>query len=781
MEAAEEAFLEAISHNPGSWIPYYALAVCRYECGKYDSAFRICLRIGESAITQKPGKMNIAKINHMMGLAQMKGLAQSGLHNHQSVSTVSMDVFKSAIVNYKKAFRQAWGALCRAELLQLGVTETGNLLIPQLETTLGVCLQDLAMSYTHYAERLQEKWPQKVERYDTYYQQAHELLRQATFLISANAENYFALFDTYSDNYVHVAKMYCDRRKYQRAIKEYRAALRIYPDNAKFWASFALAYASLYEQQQNEFRKEEAKESKMQALEACDNAKKYAFELSDETKGLMDTIVETYKKLDEPEVHKQAVSIAAFLQRVLTFQTPGLPPVEVVDGLVGEIGLIAHKDSETLAWIYAQVSLAIGKMYLHSMQPDLVENFIRGAIGCLETTYPHVIRERELRVILVYALLQQGKYEEALKEAEYALVRDPLCYLERQALGDVYFKLNAFENAITAWQEALLRKNTFVPKLKVKELPKIEMPILDFKLGMTYLFKQDDVDINFKIGISYVELGRHYHDVQQKHNAYQLALTYLERAEELYESNYERQQQKHALYYFLGVLHFEQDDYQRAISYLRIAKTLHFARLTSLFYLGYAYLKNKEYDSCLKQFRTLQEEALQLKQKGMSYDEIVERETVGFISLGELLAMTYWGIAYAYTERNANLPGAQELIKSGQEYMQKLAKETKVHWPAHCLDCDGWLLFKLGKVDEAIKVLKRAITLSDHPQTYVHLALAYEWKLQEAKDEILLQDLRYCYQYVQEIDVKNEYKQEMEAVAQRLQKAEQPDKSPAYD
>lgn len=700
----------------------------------------------------------------------MKGLAQSGPHDHQSLSTLGLDAFKSAIANYEKALRQSWSALCRAELLQLGVTGTENLLIPQLEATLSVCLQDLATSYTHYAERLQEKWPQKVERYDTYYQQAHELLRQATFLISANSENYFALFDTYSDNYVHVAKMYCDRKNYKRAIKEYRAALRIYPDNARFWASFALAYAFLYEQQQNEFRKEEAKESNMQALEACDNAKKYALELSDETKGLMDTMVETYKKLDEPERHKQTVSVAAFLQKVGTFQTAGNISIETVDGLVAEIGYIAQNDSETLAWIYSQVSLVIGKMYLHFKQPDKVENYVRGAIGCLEKTYPHVIRERELRVILVYALLQQGKYEEALKEAERALVLDPLCYLERQALGDVYFKLNAFENAITAWQEALLRKNTFVPKLKVRELPKIEMPILDFKLGMTYLFKQDDVDINFKIGISYVELGRHYHDLRQKHNAYQLALTYLEWAEALYESNYERQQQKHALYYFLGVLHFEQDDYQHAISYLRIAKTLHFARLTSLFYLGYAYLKNREYNSCIKQFRTLQEEALQLKQKGMPHDEIVERETVGFISLGELLAMSYWGMAYAYAERSANLVGAQELVQAGQEYMQRLAKETKVHWPAHCLDCDGWILFKLGKVDEAIEVLKRAVILSDHPQMYVHLALAYEWKLQKAKDEALLQDLRYCYQYVQDIDVKNEYKQEMEVVEQRLKK-----------
>lgn len=762
LEAAEETFFEAISHNPGSWLGYYALAVCRYQRGQYDSVVRICQRIGEPPITQKPGGTNIAKVFHMMGLAQVGPYCRN-----EQESSIRPDDLQIAIKYYKKALRLSCGALYRAELLQSGVTDTENLLIPQLEATLSTCMKDLAWAYTHLAEILQQDQPAKAE---ALYQEAHEWLRHATFLPSPDSENYFALFNTYTDNYVHLAKMYYARRMYNQSLKKYRSAIKITPDSPIFWSYLALTYAALYEQQQKQSPKE-AEGNKKYVLEACEKVFENAFVLSEETWPLLKTMLETYEKLQEPARCQRFQSVAEYLQKVYKYQNEGVPSVEALDELVKEIDQIAHDDKEIQAWIYAQVALVIGKMYLDFKQQDRVEKYIREAIVRLKEKYSHVIREQELRVILVYSLLYQQKYEDALKEAERALVFDPLCYLEREALGDVFYKLNAFDNAIKAWQEALLRKNTFVPKLR--ELPKLEVPVLDFKLGTTYLFKQDDVDIHFKIGISYVELGRHHHDLEQKREAYRQAITYLERAEALYESNYDRQRQKHALYYFLGVLHFEQDEYQRAISYLRIAKTLSFARLTSLFYLGYAYLKNKEYDSCIKQFQALQDGALQLEYEGMPYDSIVEDETVGFMSLGELLAMAYWGSAFAYTERNANLEKAQELIQIAQQYMRRLrglAPEIKVHWPAYCQDCEGWILFKLGEVDKAIEALKSAVTLSAHPQAYVHLALAYEWKLQNSGDEALLQQLRYCYQHVLALDVKNEYKQEMEVVSQRLQK-----------
>lgn len=761
MEAAEGAFLEAISHDPGSWRAYYALAVCRYQRGQYDSVVRICQRITERPITQKPGETNIAKVFHMMGLAQVAP------HEGDEETPISPDDLQLAIKYYKRALRLSWRALCRAELLQLGVTDTENLVIPQLESTLSICMKDLAWAYTHLAEILQPDKPAKAQ---ALYQEAHEWLRQATFLPSPDSENYFALFNTYTDNYVHLAKMYYERGMYDQSLKKYKSAIKITPESPIFWSYIALTYATLYEQQQKQSPKE-AEGNKKYAVEACDKVFENALVLSKDTWPMLQTMLETYRKLQEPKRCQQIQGVAEYLQKVYNYQNEGVPSVEALDELVNEISQIAQDDRDIQAWIYAQVALVIGKMYLDYKQQDRVEKYLEGAIVSLKEKYSQVIREQELRVILVYSLLHQQKYEDALKEAERALVFDPLCYLEREAMGDVLYKLNAFDSAIKAWQEALLRKNTFVPKLK--DLPKLEVPVLDFKLGTTYLFKQDDVDIHFKIGISYVELGRHNHKLEPKREAYRQAITYLERAEALYESNYARQRQKHALYYFLGVLHFEQDDYQRAISYLRIAKTLTFARLTSLFYLGYAYLKNKDYDSCIKQFQALQDGAKQLEHEGIPYDSIVESETVGFMSLGELLAMAYWGSAFAYTERNANLKNAQELIQIAQQYLQRLhslAPSIKLHWPAFCQDCEGWLWFKLGQVDKAIEALKCAVTLSAHPQPYVHLALAYEWQLQNSQDEALLQQLRYCYQHVLELDVKNEYKQEMEVISLCLQR-----------
>lgn len=156
----------------------------------------------------------------------------------------------------------------------------------------------------------------------------------------------------------------------------------------------------------------------------------------------------------------------------------------------------------------------------------------------------------------------------------------------------------------------------------------------------------------------------------------------------------------------------------------------------------------------------------------MKVDDIVEADSVGFMPLGELLAMANWGIAFAYAERDANLEEAQKYIRKAHSYMDQLTVGTRTHWPAYLFDCEGWILFKLGHVEDALKALQQAVTLSAFPQAYIHLSYAYISQLQQMKtpDIVVAQRLRSCCQHALTLDIKNEYAQDTGYVQQCLQK-----------
>jgi tetratricopeptide (TPR) repeat protein len=186
-------------------------------------------------------------------------------------------------------------------------------------------------------------------------------------------------------------------------------------------------------------------------------------------------------------------------------------------------------------------------------------------------------------------------------------------------------------------------------------------------------------------------------------------------------------------------------------------------------------LKNKDYDAALKHFRLLHEEAEQeevnrLKEHKQRSD-LVEAEYGGFMSLGEILAMAHWGIAFTNAERNIHLHQALTLIETAQHYMDELLElEVQVHFLANCTDCKGWILLKLGRIDKAIPLLQQAVSLSPNLDWYLHLAQAYSHKLRESGDNAsLLHEIQICCQHVQELDMRKEYEQQVNEILCRLQ------------
>ena len=151
--------------------------------------------------------------------------------------------------------------------------------------------------------------------------------------------------------------------------------------------------------------------------------------------------------------------------------------------------------------------------------------------------------------------------------------------------------------------------------------------------------------------------------------------------------------------------------------------------------------------------------------------DLVEAEYVGFMSLGEILAMAYWGIAFTNTERNTNLQQALNQVVIAQNYIDDILKlKCLVHFPAYFKDCNGWILLKMGRIDDVIPFLQQAVSLSSNPQGYLHLALAYERKRQASGDGAdLLHEMQVCCQHVQELDIRKEYEQQVSEILRRNQ------------
>ncbi len=851
VQAAEEAFLRAISQNPGSWRGYYALAVCRYKLDQYESVISLCERVSEQVITYKPGLANIAKVYHTKGLALSRLVDQNrpilprvlraiqpAIRKQRQDQQGEIDTLQSqvdflqkqnnilaldnAIQSYKKALSFSWRALSRAERLKKGVTETENRVIPQREAVVSICLIDLAIAYSEQAQEWREiasgydqqiRYYEKLSKSDktharqyranerialkhklfafgrakALFKRARVLFRFATFLIPSNTNTYLALVNNYTDNFFELARMYYAWGKYDEAIEEYTSALHINPEDAKCRAYLALAYAAV-SRTQTITLPTTAILNKAQAKSECEKALSYLSSASPDTlKDTLERIIETYDKLGEESSRNLVRDMKDLLETydklVGTADSGSVQErqesVFSVVNLEEQLSRCAEEEQawkRAQAWIGAQVSLVLGRLSLASSRPQEAEKYFKIAIEWLNKSFPNEIQAKELQALLVYALLNQKKHDEALQVAEQALMFVPQSYFGREALGDTYFTLNQFEDAIEAWQDALLRRDAFAFMRKLPDLPKLDTSAMHFKIGASYLPKKDALDIHYKIGISYVELAEYLRDLTKRSDALKQAIIYLEQAQSLYEGD--QQLEKRAIHYFLGFLHFELGEYEGAISYLQSAKTSHFVRLTSLFYLGCAYLKNKDYDAALKQFNLLLEEASKLERR-MLLSDLVEAEYVGFMSLGEILAMALWGIALTNAERNTNLQKALVLVETAQDYIDDLLQlKSPVHFPANCKDCKGWILLKMGRIDDAIPFLQQAVSLSSNPQGYLHLALAYERKLQASGDDAdLLDEIQVCCQHVRELDIRKEYEQQVSEILRRQQeKSKKPQK-----
>jgi len=396
-------------------------------------------------------------------------------------------------------------------------------------------------------------------------------------------------------------------------------------------------------------------------------------------------------------------------------------------------------------WQHGQMLRILAQLHFYVGKFEAAETYFKDAIRKLDKKYPNEVRSHHLHSWLAHTLLKLSKFDEALQSVQEAIRHDELNFTNRETLGDVYFERGGFQQAIDTWKDTLWRKNS---------------------------------------------ITRNTHEYEIKKEENKEAVKYLELALDLFASD--RQEVRLKICYSLGYFHFVMSEYENAIKHLRICQKFGFAPLTSTFYLAYAYMRNKEYDEAIKQFCALCDLATDAQRKRRELTEMME-ETTEPIVLGEMFALAHWGQALTYAERNMDLAKALAQINEAHKYVARTRKglskfhetekKVEIQFQAKYYDCEGWILYKLEKFDKAIVCLEQALKLTVHAEVCLHLALAYEGKLRQTSDkkraQTLITKAQMYLQYAYELDINDQYKQQLEDLQKRLQEISQ-QLSPAF-
>jgi len=723
VEAAELAFSKSIERDPNRWESYFALARIRFLRERYDDAALLCDRV--LALTEEAA-------------------ARAQASTVKAVCRLNQEQPEDAVAILEKTVARSWRAL-RAEVVQNGHQAADSVLIgssgngpSRLERVTSVTLYNLALAYggvfVDPTNATKTRAEARAKRRSL--RRAQALLCQAALLNRADADIYRELGGVYDGT-----------GQYKRAIQAYRSALQITPDDPLLWANLAKVYSRTKDEQSMRLVRfachKVLDRASMAVVPATEDLVLRAL-------GCAHRVCKDVGDCDESQRLKTVSSILKdthVAKTQIDELAPGAANADVISALEQGMKEYANADEsqarEGREWEYAQFARALGEIYLlkSEPEPEAAERYFRQAIAALEPSYLYELRTRGLCTRLAQSLQRQKVPEKAVEYAEKGVERDPLGdfkykvlpdALEYRVLAEVYEALEEYETAITVRQVALL-------------------------------WAPDDAEIHKDIGWAYVVRARYHNDQAKTDEAYRQGVIYLQKAAKLCDVG--QASLKGQISYWLGALHYYLRKYDEAAPYFAVSRALGGFPWLSRWYQGWALLKARQYDGSEDNFRTLKSDCQGLaasEEARTPFSTIIERYGAG-VTLGELLAMADQGLAFVYAERGVNLEEALHLCDEADERARELELgPTADLWrKGDLIDTRGWVLFKLGRKDIALQLLKKAVSLSAQADYYYHLAVVLESALQDTTDDSSFQalkgDLRTSCQFVQELDTAHEY------------------------
>ncbi len=407
---------------------------------------------------------------------------------------------------------------------------------------------------------------------------------------------------------------------------------------------------------------------------------------------------------------------------------------------------------------YSQLLIESGQLYLRMKKPKEAENAFQEAIELLKDERPQDIKSRSLWTLLSRSQSEQGKeMSNALKGAQKGRMANPLGYDERSELGRIFCDLDEFDFGLQ-------------------------------ELDYAQSWKPDEPEILVKMGRSYLKQAQKCGDKEHRQKILTDARHKLDQALKVYDKSLIIK--RGVARYWLGMVHYEMGEYKKAIPHFRILYNVRSAKIDSdrdtliiALRLALAYLKAKSFDESYRLFDMIIARRNDLDDyeisdiPGEKYDDAIYFE--------EIIIQACLGKSISCIERNGdpdialyNALLAKKYIDSSEYFNNSQNCKEDYHarmryWEADYEDCIGWIHYDLGHVDEAIGWLENSVSKKAGPSVYLHLAMAYESKMdlcnpQSKSDLLIARRALKCCRLANELDLRDEYKQDLEELNMRL-------------
>jgi tetratricopeptide (TPR) repeat protein len=679
---AERKFFETQAEDEQFEQVYYNLGVVYTELGRFDAANDAF----ERAITQSPDRWEayyaLATITNEPGslirlcdrAVTLKAnaapaLALKALHQRR---TGDLD---GAIRTGERAVAYAWRSLCARELTD------HTRATAQAEEAILTSLQNLAIAqaYRASARRGLKRW--------LGFWEASALLRQALFLAPLSS----------ADFNLELGKVYAAWGRDKLAERALYEALKTNPENLDIWSHLA----------EVQWRMLDARS----AATACGHVLSRISEATDDAKS---RIAQVYDSLGDQEQRNRVHAMSALLAEISPTDGTDPPETSVLEAKLAEFETV-----EDRSWERGQLSFALGTGCLDSA-PEKAEGYFKAAISYFQPQYPREISRLGVYTMLARAIWGQDERRgatdsssrrlEALKYADIAFKLSPFDVWERKDLGYSYMELSQYDRARLVLEDALL-------------------------------VSPDDPDLHLWLGICWWSLLPDHRDVAVRKRVLGEAVGYYEHALELYiaratpdtfDAHGISDNEGMALtHYWLGHLYLALEEYGRAVTHLRVSQAAERPKLHATLHLAEALMRNLAYDEAAQEFKRLIANLRRRTTRGAKSKDVLEADMLPqTMTLGELLVWAYWGLCFNSAERDAGRAELLRCLRRIRGQSEQVASIDDVGERAICeasrLDCEGWLLYKLGRAEEAMACLDQSISLHADPEAYLHLALACE-------------------------------------------------------
>jgi tetratricopeptide (TPR) repeat protein len=527
LEAAESAFLEAISRNHSRWESYYGLAQLYCEQNRWNEMLPLCGRLLDL------GRPTV-QTYHLLALANR-----------------FLKNWDRAVDYRKQAVRHGWSSLCAAALT--GRPSEG------LSRLVATSFRNLGVVHGYEAKRLRREgngWRSRMT-----FWAARAELRQAWFLDDSDGELFFEL-----------GKLNAAQERWHEASQAFEQALRLEPNRPRFLVHLARALAH------QSGRAKDALEACKKALEWPSQLRSSGFKRLRESYDMLEqqraALERTPKRNADEEKDLAALCELDYERRVA--EVKALQSFQSRRDAANRQEAHAGPDRGVI-WTEAQEELERGQADLEQGSTEAAVRAVthlQRAADLLSCSYPQEGKRRDVYALVAKAENAAGRPEEALRSAELAIRRNPLSATGRTELAEAYLAFGQYDLAMAAFELALLCDP--------------DNPEMNFKMGEALIraslashdlerrratLKRAGPRLQNALDLYEVQAGREEDKVSR--SAVQSHI----------------QTAKGLARYWLGRSYFECDEYENAITQFRIARVLRYDPPLVELHLGLALLR----------------------------------------------------------------------------------------------------------------------------------------------------------------------------------------------